>query len=132
MSNKLRVASVDQLVPEGAVFLVNSSGNKANASAAATLTPTSGKTVYLAGLICTASGATTGLDVSVTVTGLTGGTQTYTFTFPAGALVGAYPLIIDFPINIPATGPDVAVAVTLPAGGIGNTNAAVTAFGYCV
>lgn len=130
MSNKLRVASIDQLIPEGATYLVSSSGNVAAASAVATLTASAGKTAWLAGFICTAGGATAGADVNVTVTGLVGGTQTYTFTFPTGATVAAYPLIVDFPINIPATGIAQNIVVTLPSGGTGNTNAAVVAFGY--
>lgn len=132
MSNKLRVASIDSQIPEGATFLVSSSGNVANASAVATLTAPAGKTAYIAGFIVTGGGATTGADVIVTVTGVTGGTQSYIFTFPAGAVVAGLPLVVDFPINLPASAIATNIVVTLPAGGTGNTNAAVTAFGYAI
>lgn len=130
MSQKLRVASVDRQIPEGATHLANSSGNVAAAAAVATLTPVSGQKAHISGFIVTASGATAGLDVSITITGVIGGTQTHTFTFPAGALVAATPLVVNFPINLPATGPDVNIVVTVPSGGLGNTNSTVVAYGY--
>lgn len=110
--------------------LINASGNKANASAAATLTGTSTTTVYLAGFHITASGATTGLDVIVTVTGILGGTLSYIFTFPAGALLSSPPLLVQFNPPIPASAVNTPIVVTLPAGGTGNTNAAVVASGF--
>lgn len=121
-----------QLVPDNAVFLGGASGNVANGSAVATLTCPAGKTAYLTQFTVTGSGATSGLPVNVTVTGCIGGTQAYTFVFPAGVLVGAIPLDVDFPISLPATGPNVNIVVTCPASGAGGTNAAVTASGYAV
>lgn len=106
------------------------SGNVANAAATATLAGASGKTTYITGFQCTASGATAGLAVNVTVTGLISGTATYTFTFPAGVAVGATPLIVSFPTPIPASAQNTAIVVSLPAGGSGNTNAACNAQGY--
>lgn len=110
--------------------LVKGSGNVANASAAVTLTGTSTTTVYLAGFQLTASGATTGLDVVATVTGILGGTLSYVFSFPAGALVGATPLVVSFTPPIPASAVNTPIVVTLPAGGTGNTNAAAVAYGF--
>lgn len=107
-----------------------SSGNVANASAVATLAKATGKTVYLTGIHCTASGATTGLPVSVTVTGLLGGTRTYTFVFPAGVLVSATPLVETFNPPLPASATNTDVVLTLPAGGTGNTNASCNAQGF--
>lgn len=132
MSQKLRVNTIDSFLPEGATQLAASSGSVANSPAIATLTPPSGKTAYLSQFTITASGATVGADVAVTVVGLLGGTQTYIYNFPAGALVGSVPLDVDLAIPIAATGPGVNIVVTLPAGGTGNTNAAVNASGYAV
>lgn len=116
--------------PVGSTPLSASSGNKANVSAAATLTGTATTTVYIAGFQCTASGATTGLPVSVTVVGLLGGTATFTFVFPAGVLVPAYPLDIEFTPPLPASAVNVPIVVTLPASGSGGTNATCNAQGY--
>ena len=117
-------------LPPGAVALTSASGNKANASAAATLAAATGKTTYITGFQVTASGATAGLPVSVTVVGVLGGTLTYTFTAPAGVLVPATPLVVTFPNPVPASDVNTAIVVTLPALGSGNTNAAVCAQGY--
>lgn len=120
------------VLPVGAVALTASSGNKANASAAATLTGTSTTTVYITGFEMTASGATAALVVSPTVVGLLGGTATYTFVYPAGATAQATPLIVEFPVPIPASAVNTAIVVTLPASGAGGTNATVVAHGFYV
>ena len=112
--------------------LTNASGNKANANAVATLTGTSTTTVYITGFELTASGATAGLPVVATVTGVLGGTLSFIFTFPAGVLVGATPLIVEFPTPIPASAVNTPIVVTLPAGGSGNTNAAAVAHGFYI
>src|SRR5947207_13311659 len=74
-------------LPSGSTAKTGASGNVANSSAAASLAAVSGKTNYLTGFQVTASGATAGLPVNVTVTGVITGTMTYTFVFPAGVLV---------------------------------------------
>lgn len=117
-------------LPVGSTAVTNASGNKANASAAATLAAVSGKTNYITGFACTASGATAGLPVNVTVAGVLGGTLTYTFTYPAGVLVPATPLVINFIPPIPASATNTAITVTLPASGAGGTNAAAVAQGF--
>ena len=119
-------------LPAGASALGASSGNKANAAATATLHPASGKTAYITGFQCTASGATAGLAVAVTVAGLAGGTQTFAFTYPAGVAVGAQPLVVQFAQPFPASAADTDIVVSLPASGAGGTNAAASAQGYCV
>jgi hypothetical protein len=107
-----------------------SSGNVANASAIATLTGAATTTVYLSGYEVTASGATSGLPVVGTITGLAGGTRSFIFTFPAGVLVAATPLVVAFPAPLKASAVNTPIVVTLPAGGGGNTNACVSAQGY--
>jgi hypothetical protein len=132
MSNVVRVGSINSAYPENSTPLGASSGNVANASAVATLTCPADKTAYISQFTVTGSGATAGLPVVVTVTGLLGGTQSFVFTFPAGVLVGAVPLDVDFPIPLPASGIGTNIVVTCPAGGAGNTNAAVSATGYAL
>jgi hypothetical protein len=113
-----------------ATFLQASSGNVANASAAATLTGATNETIYLEGFMWTGAGATAAANVSGTITGLSGGTITFTVTFPAGATVVATPIYIAFPRPIPASATNTSVVVTVPAGGAGNTHSTVTAWGF--
>lgn len=110
--------------------VLGDSGNVANASAVATLAGTAAKTTYITGFCLSASGATAGADVTATITGLLGGTKSYTFTFPVGAVVPATPINVQFSRPLPASAQNTAIVVTLPAGGVGNTNAAATAEGY--
>ena len=116
--------------PAAAVPITNSSANQANANAIATLPAAAAKFTYLTGFQVTASGATLGLAVTVTVVGVVTGTMNYTFSFPAGALIAATPLIVTFPIPIPSSAVNTAIVVTLPAGGAGNTNATAVAQGF--
>lgn len=118
------------LMGSAAVQLHSSSGNVANAAAVATLAAAAGLTNYLSGFEITGSGATGALVVNVTVTGLLGGTQTHVFTAPAGAAVGATPLVVRYNPPIPASDVNTAIVVTLPALGAGNTNACVVAHGF--
>jgi hypothetical protein len=120
------------LYPVGSTPLTGASGNKANASAAATLTPSATTTAYISGFEVTGSGATAALPVIVTVTGLLGGTLSFIYNFAAGALVGNQPLLIPFFPPIPASAINTPIVVTCPASGAGGTNNAVVAHGYQV
>lgn len=113
-----------------AVDVTASSGNVAAGAAVATLPGVAGKTTYITGFQCTAAGSTGALVVTVTVAGVITGTMSYTFSFPAGITVGATPLVVNFPRPIPASGQNVAIVVTLPSGGAGNTNATTSAQGF--
>ncbi len=106
-----------------------SSGNVAAANAVATLPGAAGKTTWITGFEMTAAGSTAAAAVVATVTGVANA-QSYIFVFPAGALTGAAPLIVEFPQPIPASAPNTPIVVTLPSGGVGNTNAAVSAHGF--
>ena len=119
--------------PAPAILTDVSNSNVGAASAiAGTLAATSGRTNYLTGFEVTGSGATVGLVTTVTVTGTVGGPLSYVLPVVAGALLGNGPLVITFPRPIPATGPNVAIVVSVPSFGLGNTNAAVTAHGYMI
>ena len=116
----------------GATAVMGTSGNVANAAAVATLAGAVGKTTYITAIYCNASGSTAGLVVSPTITGLIGGTLTFTFVFPVGVLVSGTPLRIEFIPPLPASGLNTAIVCTLPAGGAGTTNATVNATGFQV
>jgi len=120
------------VLPLGATSLNSASGNVANASAAATLAATAAKTTYIIGFEITAGGATAGALVIATITGVLGGTLSYIFAAPTGAAVGATPLTVEFSTPVPASAVNTAIVLTLPALGIGNTNAAVVAHGFVI
>ena len=116
--------------PLGAVPITASSGNVANAAAVATLAAVAGKRTYMTGLIITSTGATAGLAVSPTVTGTVSGTMTFAMAAAAGTLAANTPLSFNFIFPVPANADNTAIVITLPALGIGNTNATVVATGY--
>lgn len=124
------IQSINSGIPEDATPITASSGNVANASAAATLTAPAGKTAFIAGFVVSGAGATAGAVVSVTVTGVTGGTMTFTYTAVTGATVGNTPLVVSLPYAVPASAMNTNIVVTCPALGAGNTNNSVVAFGY--
>lgn len=107
-----------------------SSGNVANANAVATLAAAVGKTTYISGCAITSTGATIGAVVNVTIVGVITGTMTLNYAAPAGVSAMGTPLILNFNPPIPASATNTTIVVTLPALGAGNTNAAVTAWGY--
>ena len=106
------------------------SGNVANAAATATLTGTATTTVYTSGFEMTAAGATAGIAVTCTITGLLNGTKSYTFVYPTGATVSALPLTVEFIPPLPASAVNTPLVFSCPAGGTGNTNATMVAHGY--
>ena len=116
--------------PAGATALTASSGNVAAATAVATLAAAAGKTTYITGFAITGSGATAGLPVSVTVTGIITGTLTYTYAATAGAAVANTPLIVNFPVPIPGNAINTAIVVSCPTLGAGNTNNSAVAYGF--
>lgn len=124
------VRDVGSPYSEGVTPLIAGSGNVANASAAATLTPTATTTAHISGFEVTGAGSTGALVV--TVAGLLGGTRHYTYTFPAGATVACTPLLVKFDQPLPASAVNTAIVVTCPAGGAGNTNNTVVAHGFYV
>jgi hypothetical protein len=109
--------------------LAKSSGNVANASAAAVLPAGAGVQTWISGFECTASGSTAASVANVTVSDGTW-TLTYTFVFPAGVTLQATPLQVIYPTPIPSSTENTAITVTLAAGGSGNTHAACTANGF--
>lgn len=120
-------------LPASATAKIATSGNVANAAANATLAaPGVGLKNYLSGFEVTGAGATAGAAVTVTITGLLGGTISYTYVAATGATVANQPLIVEFSPPLPASGNNVAIAVQCPALGAGNTNNTTVAHGYFV
>lgn len=114
----------------GGTPVMASSGNVANATATATLPATAGVTNFITGFSITFAGATAASVVVATVTGLLGGTMSYVIAVPAGATVGGQPVAVDLAVPHPASAPNTAITLTLPALGAGNTNAAVGIRGF--
>lgn len=119
-----------RFLPPGAAQVTATSGNAANAIATATIPAVAAKTNYITGFDVTGSGATAALPAVVTVSGLLGGSITYTYNFAAGALVGNTPLIVRFPHPIAASATNTAISVACGASGTGGTNNVVNAYGY--
>jgi hypothetical protein len=107
-----------------------SSGVVANASAVATLPALPGQTAYVSGFQVTASGATSAARVTLTLAGLAGGAIAYNYVFINGAAVSCNPLMVTFSPALPASAPNTAIVLTLPAGGAGNAGAAVSMQGF--
>jgi hypothetical protein len=117
-------------IPVMKTGLSASSGNVANATATASLPAKVGQIAYMTSWLVAASGATAGATVNLTVTGLAGGTLTVPFTFPAGANVAAYALTPTYYPGLQAAAANTPITISLPAGGAGNTNAAVSVQGF--
>lgn len=110
--------------------LCTGSGNQPNAPAIATLTPTATTIAYLCGLIATGSGATSAKPVVVTVDGLLGGTRSFCYGFTQPIAAVNTPLILNFDPPLSAADINTPIVVTVPAGGAGNLNSMVTAYGF--
>lgn len=113
-----------------AQLITLSSGNVAAAAATVTFPAKPGILNMLCGFSFTSAGSTAATVVLGTVTGLNGGTATYVYTSAAGATVANPTLLEDYTPCVPATGPNVAIVVSFPSLGAGNTNAALTAQAY--
>lgn len=116
--------------PSGATAVNASSGNLANTAGAATLPAVSGKINYIAGFTVHGGGAMAASLQDVTVTGLNGGTMTYTLGVVAGATAANVALSVSFKPPIPASAANTAIAVNVPALGFGNTKCTINAYGY--
>jgi len=96
----------------------------------ASLGGTANKTTYITGFLVTGSGATAASVINVTITGTITGTLNYNIVVPAGATTSIQPTGQTFAIPIAASGTNQAIVVNVPSFGSGNTNAAVSAYGF--
>lgn len=115
--------------PAGSTPVGTGSGNIANAAATATMAAVPAKTNYCTGIILAGLGATAAGVANLTITGALGGTIPIPIPIPAGVGV---PFFYTLPGVFAASGPNVALVVSLAAAGAGNTNASVTLTGYVV
>jgi hypothetical protein len=111
-------------------IISSSSGNVANAVALATLTPGATQRAYASGFEVTATGARDQFIVVVTLTGLTGGPLSFIFAAPGDPMAIAQPLQVTFPTPLQGAVPGGAVALTVPALGVENTNTAAALHGF--
>lgn len=108
----------------------NSSGNVANASAIATLTPSATQVAYITGFVCDPGGSTSAALVNITIVGVLGGTMTRLAATPAGAALAGSPVSERFSPPIPASAINTPIVVTMPALGTGNLKADCVATGF--
>lgn len=116
----------------GATALHNSSGNVAAATAQAILGNAAGLTTYITGMQFTATGATATSVVNGTITGLLGGTLTFTVAVPASVTQTIEPVMLQFNPPFPASAVNTSIVASVPTLGAGNTNATISAWGYRV
>jgi hypothetical protein len=117
-------------LPSGVTAVTGTSGNVANATAAANLPGVSAKTTYIMGFCITAGGATAAAIVNVSLLNVITGTMIFNFGVPTGATLMAQPLVVLFNTPIPANAVNTAIQLSMPALGAGNTNAAVNVWGF--
>ncbi|CAL8981864.1 hypothetical protein RHODGE_RHODGE_03985 [Rhodoplanes serenus] len=122
--------SYAQQVPTWTVYQSKSSGNVANAAATATMSAVVDRTHYLCGFIIMSTGATAATVVNATISGLLGGTITLPYAVKADPAAQNETVALDLAPCMPASAPNTAITLTLPALGAGNTNAAVAIYGY--
>ena len=115
--------------PAGATSKSASSGNVANATAAASLGAVASRTNSCSSISLDIGGATAGSIVLATLTGVIGGPLTFPIAVPTGAtLVQQFSRTFSPPLQ--ATAANVAIALSCPAAGLGSTNAAANITGY--
>ena len=115
---------------QGIVKTLATSGNVAAAVATATLPAVPGKLNYITGFSVTGTGATAGQAVVITVTGLSGGTITFTTASATGVAAGNALFNYEFPAPHPASAINTAIVVSCATLGAGSTNNVTNAFGY--
>jgi len=109
---------------------VNASATGAASAISAAIPATAGAFSYLTGFVVTGAGATGASNVVVTVTGVSGAPLSFVVAVPAGVTTAIVPITVILPTPIAATALNTAVTVNVPSFGAGNTNAAVSVFGY--
>jgi hypothetical protein len=115
--------------PYGAVPQIATSGAVAAAIAAATLPAVPDQYTWLSGFDIDGGGATAASLVVVTVTGLQGGTITFTLGVPAGATL---PVSLEkrFPDWLRSSGKNIGITVSAASFGVGNTRAVTNVYGF--
>jgi hypothetical protein len=113
---------------------VQASATGAASASNATMPAVAGKTNWIEGFDITGCGATTGATITVTVTGLNGGTMSFAVaiaqpvTVPAIGGNGIYS--VRFPEPLPASAVNTAITVNVPSFGAGSTAQSCAVYGY--
>lgn len=123
------VLIVSSSFPAGATPVL-ASAKGANAAIGATLPAAPGKTTYVTGFEITGGGATVGGVVEATLAGLLGGTASYVVGAVAGVLAANPPILVRFVPPLPASAPNTALVLSVPALGLGNSLSAAVIHGY--
>jgi hypothetical protein len=121
---------VSDLLAENDTAAVDTSGNVANAVAAATIPAIAGKIAHLTGLRVEGLGATAGSTKTATVTGVADDALAYPVVVVAGVAVANALVSKRFPVGLPAPDDETDIVVSCPALGAGNTHNLVTIFGF--
>lgn len=109
---------------------VTASATGAAGALAPAIPAVAGARNYLTSFEITGGGATAASIITVTVTGLLGGTITFYIAVPAGATVGITPLTVRFDRPLPASADNTAITLNVASFGAGNTNAAAVIHGF--
>ena len=117
------------MLPAAGISLTASATGAASAITA-TLAAAVGKTTFITGFQITGAGATGASVIVVTITGVITGTMSYDIVVPAGVTASITPLIVTFPVAVPASATNTTIVVNVPSFGAGNTNSAVAAQGF--
>lgn len=94
------------------------------------LSAAAGKTTYITGLEIFGLGATAATIAAATVTGTLGGGMTLLIGVPAGTSTETAPKILQFNPPLPANGPNVAIALSVPSFGAGNQGVSAALRGF--
>jgi hypothetical protein len=105
------------------------SASVANAANNQTLAAVTGKTTYITGFVISGLGATAAGSIIVTVTGLVN-TLYYVVGIPAGVAVALTPFQVSFSPALPASAPNTAIVLNVPAYGTGNLTACASLQGF--
>jgi hypothetical protein len=116
--------------PVGVTPVHAASANGANSQITGTLPAVAAKLNYISGFEVTSGGATAASLVDVTLTGVSGGTETFVLGVVAGAALPNAHLCVRFDPPLPASAVNTAITVTVPALGAGNTKARVNVHGF--
>jgi hypothetical protein len=119
---------------DSAISPVQASATAAAAASNAALPAVAGKTNWIEGFDLSGCAATTGSTIAVTITGLLGGTMSFSVaiqgavTNPAFGGNGIYS--VRFPEPLPASGVNTAITVNVPSFGAGSTAQSCSVYGY--
>jgi len=130
LGNPMQTITTGQSNPNSLQTPKTQSTTAANGIMTVSIAALAGKTTYISGMVITGSGATAASVITVTITNTVTQTMNYNIVIPAGVTTTITPLVVSFVPSIPANAVNTIITVTVPAFGAGNTNAAVSIWGF--